>query len=79
MLPIGGWRKTMTLDEVYRVAQKHFPLAHITEDIDGEIMIATGMIMEGPPLGMVGLTATNIPAKYQSDVQLREITSEDLT
>jgi len=68
----------MTLDELTRIALEHFPMAHITEDIDGEIVIATGLIMEGPPLGMQGLTAANIPEKYRSDVQLREMTSEDI-
>ena len=69
----------MTLDQLWRIALEHFPACHITEDIDGEIVIATGLMMEGPPLGMQGLTAANIPAKYQSDVQLREMTGEDLT
>ena len=68
----------MTLDDIYKLALKHFPLAHITEDMDGEIVIATGLMMEGPPLGMQNLTVANIPAKYQSDVQLREMTSEDI-
>ena len=69
----------MTLDQLWRIALEHFPLAHITEDLDGEIVIATGLMMEGNTrLVMLGLTAANIPAKYQSDVQLREMTSEDL-
>ena len=69
----------MTLDQLWRIALEHFPLAHITEDVDGEIVIATGLMMEGNTrLVMLGLTAANIPAKYQSDVQLREMTSEDI-
>ena len=68
----------MTLDQLWRIALEHFPACHITEDIDGEIVIATGLMMEGPPLGMQNLTVANIPAKYQSDVQLREMTSEDI-
>ena len=70
----------MTLDQLWRIALEHFPLAHITEDLDGEIVIATGLMMEGNTrLVMLGLTAANIPAKYQSDVQLREMTGEDIT
>jgi len=69
----------MTLDQLWRIALEHFPACHITEDIDGEIVIATGLIMEGPPLGMDGLTVANIPAKQQQHVQLREMTGEDLT
>jgi len=76
----------MTLDDIYKLALKHFPLAHITEDMDGEIVIATGMKMEDEvrrprrslPLGMQGLTAANIPGKYHADIQLREMTSEDI-
>jgi|TARA_R110000824_G_scaffold87904_1_gene216356 hypothetical protein len=69
----------MTLEELWEIALDHFPACHITEDLDGEIVIATGMKMEGPPMGMQGLTAANIPPKYQSYVQLREMTHEDIT
>ena len=34
----------MTLDDVFRIALKHFPLCHVGEDIEGEVVIFTGMV-----------------------------------
>ena len=36
----------MTLDKLFRIALEHFPMAHITEDLDGEIRIHTGLMYE---------------------------------
>ena len=40
----------MTRDKLFRIALEHFPMAHITEDLDGEIRIHTGLMYE-PPFG----------------------------
>ena len=34
----------MTLNEVFQIAQEHFPLCHVGEDSEGEVIIFTGMI-----------------------------------
>ena len=34
----------MTLDDVFRIALKHFPLCHVGEDSEGEVIIFTGMV-----------------------------------
>ena len=36
----------MTLDDVFRIALKHFPLCHVGEDSEGEVMIFTGMMVD---------------------------------
>ena len=66
----------MTLDDVFRIALEHFPMAHITEDLDGEIRIHTGLVYE-PPLGASG-GPQNLPAHRRHEVDLRELKGEDL-
>ena len=66
----------MTLDDVFRIALEHFPMAHITEDLDGEIRIHTGLVYE-PPLGVDG-GPQNLPANRRHEVDLRELNGEDL-
>ena len=34
----------MTLNEVFQIAQEHFPLCHVGEDSEGEVIIFTGMV-----------------------------------
>jgi len=36
----------MTLDDVFRIALKHFPLCHVGEDTEGEVVIFTGMMVD---------------------------------
>jgi hypothetical protein len=36
----------MTLYEVFRIAQEHFPLCHVGEDCEGEVVIFTGMVLD---------------------------------
>ena len=66
----------MTLDDVFRIALEHFPMAHITEDLDGEIRIHTGLVYE-PPKGASG-GPQNLPANRLHEVDLRELNEEDL-
>ena len=67
----------MTLDELFKTAIEKFPMANIQEDIDGEVIIYTGLMYDAP-LGYDGFGPQNIPAKYRPDMELREITSEDI-
>ena len=66
----------MTLDKLFRIALEHFPMAHITEDLDGEIRIHTGLMYE-PPLGVSG-GPQNLPANRRNEVELREMDEGDL-
>ena len=36
----------MTLNEVFQIAQEHFPLCHVGEDSEGEVIIFTGLISD---------------------------------
>ena len=36
----------MTLNEVFQIAQEHFPLCHVGEDSEGEVVIFTGMMVD---------------------------------
>ena len=36
----------MRLDDVFRIALKHFPLCHVGEDVEGEVVIFTGMMVD---------------------------------
>ena len=36
----------MTRDDVFMIALKHFPLCHVGEDIEGEVGIFTGMMVD---------------------------------
>ena len=66
----------MTLDKLFRIALKHFPMAHITEDLDGEVRIHTGLMYE-PPLGYSG-GPQNVPPDHRVNVRLREMNERDL-
>ena len=66
----------MNLDELFKIAQQ-FPMANIQEDLEGEIIIYTGLIFD-PPLGYSGYGPQNIPAKHRQHVELREMTHEDV-
>ena len=67
----------MTLDDLFKLALEHFPMATIQEDLEGEIVIYTGLMYDAP-LGYNGFGPQNIPAKYRPDMELREMTSEDI-
>ena len=36
----------MTLDDVFRIALKHFPLCHVGEDAEGEVVLFPGMMVD---------------------------------
>ena len=67
----------MTLDELFRTALEKFPMANIQEDIDGEVIIYTGLMYD-PPLGYDGFGPQNIPVKYWGDIELRDMNAKDL-
>ena len=67
----------MTLDALFRLALEHFPMATIQEDLEGEIVIYTGLMYDAP-LGHNGFGPQNIPEKRRNDIQLREMNSEDI-
>ena len=67
----------MTLDDLFRLALEHFPMANIQEDMDGEVIIYTGLMYDAP-LGYNGFGPQNIPAKYRPDMELREMNHEDI-
>ena len=66
----------MRLDQLYKVLQDHFPMGQITEDMDGEIKIYTGLFMDRP-LGATG-GPQNVPPDYRVNVRLREMNAKDL-
>ena len=66
----------MTLDDIFRIALEHFPMAHITEDLDGEVRIHTGLIMDRT-LGATG-GPQNVPPDHRVNVRLREMNEGDL-
>ena len=67
----------MRLDQLYKVLEDHFPLAHLSEDLDGEIQIYTGLMYEAPP-GYSG-GPQNVPPDHRTHITLREMTHEDIT
>ena len=67
----------MMLDELFSAAYQTFPKAHISEDMDGEIIIHTGLIWEAP-FGFQGFGPQNIPDKVMPHVELREMNEGDL-
>ena len=67
----------MMLDELFSTAYYNFPKAHISEDLDGEIIIHTGLMWEAP-FGFQGFGPQNIPEKVQPTVELREMNEGDL-
>ena len=66
----------MTLDDVYMIARL-FPMAHIQEDMEGEVIIYTGLTYDAP-LGYNGFGPQNIPPNRRADTELREMTHEDI-
>jgi hypothetical protein len=36
----------MKLDDVFRIALKHFPMCHVIEDMEGEVVIFTGLVSD---------------------------------
>jgi len=36
----------MKIDDVFRIAVGHFPLCHVIQDQEGEVVIFTGMIVD---------------------------------
>ena len=36
----------MNLDELFKIAVEHFPLCHVGEDSEGEVIIFTGLISD---------------------------------
>ena len=66
----------MTLDDIFRIALEHFPMAHIPEDLDGEVRIHTGLIMDRP-LGATG-GPQNVQPDHRQFVELREMNERDL-
>ena len=67
----------MTLDELFSVAYQTFPKAHVSEDLDGEIIIHTGLMWDAP-MGFAGHGPQNIPDKVMPYVELREMNEGDL-
>ena len=67
----------MKLDELFSTTYYNFPKAHISEDLDGEIIIHTGLMWEAP-FGFQGFGPQNIPDKVQPTVELREMNEGDL-
>jgi len=67
----------MTLEELFDIAFEKFPMANVQEDIDGEVIIYTGLMYE-PPLGYAGSGPQNIPRLNRCDVDLRPMNAKDL-
>ena len=66
----------MTLDDLFKIAQQ-FPMADVQEDLDGQVIIYTGLMYDAP-LGYNGFGPQNIPPKHRADTELREMTHEDI-
>ena len=67
----------MTLDQLYKKVAANFPLGHIVQDMDGEVVIYTGLMYEAP-LGYAGSGPQNIPPLNRCDVDLRPMNAKDL-
>jgi len=67
----------MTLEELYKIAFEKFPMANVQEDIDGEVIIYTGLMYDAP-LGYAGSGPQNIPSHNRCDVDLRPMNEKDL-
>ena len=52
-------------------------MANVQEDIDGEVVIYTGLMYEAP-LGYAGSGPQNIPPLNRCDVDLRPMNAKDL-
>jgi len=66
----------MTLEELYNIAQQ-FPMWQVEQDLDGQIIIYTGLMYEAP-LGYAGSGPQNIPPLNRCDVDLRAMNAKDL-
>jgi hypothetical protein len=66
----------MTLDELYKIVEQ-FPMADVQEDLDGQVIIYTGLMYDAP-LGRAGSGPQNIPSHNRCDVDLREMNEGDL-
>jgi hypothetical protein len=67
----------MTLEELFDIAFEEFPMANVQEDIDGEVIIYTGLMYDAP-LGYAGSGPQNIPRLNRCDVDLRPMNAKDL-
>jgi len=67
----------MTLEELFDIAFEKFPMANVQEDIDGEVIIYTGLMYDAP-LGYAGSGPQNIPRLNRCDVDLRPMNAKDL-
>ncbi len=67
----------MTLEELFDIAFEEFPMAKVQEDIDGEIIIYTGLMYDAP-LGYAGSGPQNIPRLNRCDIDLRPMNAKDL-
>jgi len=66
----------MTLEELYKITEQ-FPMADVQEDLDGEVIIYTGWMYDAP-LGYAGSGPQNIPPRRRGEIELREMTHEDI-
>ena len=66
----------MTLDELYKIVEQ-FPMADVQEDLDGQVIIYTGLMYDAP-LGRAGSGPQNIPSHNRCDVDLRDMNEGDL-
>ena len=66
----------MTLEELYTIAEQ-FPMANVQADLEGEVVIYTGLMYEAP-LGYAGSGPQNIPPLNRCDVDLRDMNAKDL-
>ena len=67
----------MTLEELFDIAFEEFPMANVQEDIDGEVIIYTGLMYDAP-LGYAGSGPQNIPRLNRCDIDLRPMNAKDL-
>ena len=67
----------MTLEELFDIAFEEFPMANVQEDIDGEIIIYTGLMYDAP-LGYAGSGPQNIPRLNRCEIDLRPMNAKDL-
>ena len=67
----------MTLAELFDIAFEKFPMANVQEDIDGEVVIYTGLMYDAP-LGYTGSGPQSIPRHNRCDVDLRPMNAKDL-
>ena len=66
----------MTLEELFKIAEQ-FPMANVQADLEGEVVIYTGLMYEAP-LGYAGSGPQNSPPLNRCDVDLRPMNAKDL-